>query len=133
MFQRAKQIKLPAEFVDIRHQATHQDLPTSAALRQIVRDSLAWIWTDFWLDQCSHKQASHGIAESQDMRQHIEHYKEIAVAECKRNAKPMLNDEAMKICRDLVRICKGNEDALNQLAIIMIEWGFMVPDTALNE
>lgn len=67
------------------------------------------------------------------LRYEVEQYYEFAVAERKRHSQPMLNDKATEICRDLVRICKSGEEVLTELAIIMIEWGFMVPDTGRDE
>lgn len=66
----AEAIGLPASFVDIRHQATHQDLPSLVVLRSATHRALAWLWDHYWqkIDQAGDP---HGMARgttSQDGR-----------------------------------------------------------------
>lgn len=48
MFSVAKTIGLPATFVELRHQATHEQLPSLARLRVAAEKALAWIWDYYW-------------------------------------------------------------------------------------
>lgn len=48
MYSVAKTIGLPATFVELRHQATHEQLPSLAKLRSAARKALAWIWEYYW-------------------------------------------------------------------------------------
>src|SRR5690606_36028582 len=48
MFSVAKTIGLPATFVELRHQATHEQLPSLARLRSAAKKALAWIWDYYW-------------------------------------------------------------------------------------
>ena len=48
MYGVAKQIGLPASFVELRHQATHEPLPPLTQLRTAARKALAWIWDYYW-------------------------------------------------------------------------------------
>lgn len=48
MYGVAKQIGLPASFVELRHQATHEPLPPLAQLRTAARKALLWIWDYYW-------------------------------------------------------------------------------------
>ncbi|GAA5985704.1 hypothetical protein JCM10908_007080 [Rhodotorula pacifica] len=45
----AAQISLPAWFVELRHQATHEDLPSIAVLRDAARQALDWLYAHYWL------------------------------------------------------------------------------------
>ncbi|BGP51858.1 rRNA-processing protein las1 [Rhodotorula kratochvilovae] len=45
----AAQIGLPLWFVELRHQATHEDLPRLAVLRDAARQALDWLYTHYWL------------------------------------------------------------------------------------
>ena len=45
----AESIGLPISFVDVRHQATHHDLPSLVVLRQATNRALAWLWDHFWI------------------------------------------------------------------------------------
>lgn len=47
----AVQICLPRSFVDLRHQATHQQLPSLPALLRASRDALEWLKTHYWEKQ----------------------------------------------------------------------------------
>ncbi|PNY24846.1 Pre-rRNA-processing protein las1 [Tolypocladium capitatum] len=48
MYAVAKKIGLPATFVELRHQSTHEQLPSLAKLRSMAGRALAWIWDYFW-------------------------------------------------------------------------------------
>lgn len=51
MYQVAKEIDLPASFVELRHQATHEDLPSLVVLRRATARALEWLWDYYWLHQ----------------------------------------------------------------------------------
>lgn len=55
MYSIAKTIGLPATFVELRHQATHEQLPSLAKLRVAARKALAWIWEYYWKDLANEK------------------------------------------------------------------------------
>ncbi|PGG96432.1 hypothetical protein GX51_07838 [Blastomyces parvus] len=48
MFQRAMELGLPASFVELRHEATHRELPALTVLRNAARRSLEWLWEFYW-------------------------------------------------------------------------------------
>lgn len=48
MYSIAKTIGLPATFVELRHQSTHEQLPSRAKLRSAAKQALAWIWDYYW-------------------------------------------------------------------------------------
>ncbi|TQV99246.1 Las1-like protein [Cordyceps javanica] len=48
MYSIAKVIGLPATFVELRHQATHEQLPSLAKLRPAAHMALDWIWDYYW-------------------------------------------------------------------------------------
>jgi ribosomal biogenesis protein LAS1 len=48
MYTIAKNIGLPATFVELRHQCTHEELPSLAKLRAAAERSLLWIWDHYW-------------------------------------------------------------------------------------
>lgn len=43
MYDKAKQIGLPSSFVEMRHQATHEEFPSLTVLRRAVEKSLSWL------------------------------------------------------------------------------------------
>lgn len=44
----ARNLNLPASFVEIRHAATHEALPSLAVLRNVAVRALDWLWTNYW-------------------------------------------------------------------------------------
>ena len=48
MYAKAQQIGLPALFVDLRHEATHGNMPSLTNLRQAAQRALQWLWNDYW-------------------------------------------------------------------------------------
>lgn len=48
MYSIAKTIGLPATYVELRHQATHEELPSLQKLRTAAVKALRWIWDYYW-------------------------------------------------------------------------------------
>lgn len=48
MYSIAKSIGLPATYVELRHQATHEELPSLPKLRTATEKGLRWIWDYYW-------------------------------------------------------------------------------------
>ncbi|PGH05152.1 hypothetical protein AJ80_08388 [Polytolypa hystricis UAMH7299] len=48
MYQKAMNLGLPASFVELRHEATHRELPSLIVLRNAVQRSLDWLWEFYW-------------------------------------------------------------------------------------
>ena len=48
MYSIAKTVGLPATFVELRHQATHEELPSLSKLRTATQKALRWIWGYYW-------------------------------------------------------------------------------------
>ncbi|RKF81352.1 putative cell morphogenesis protein las1-like protein [Golovinomyces cichoracearum] len=50
MYDIAKNIGLPSTFVELRHQATHEELPSLTRLRTATFEALEWIWNYYWVN-----------------------------------------------------------------------------------
>lgn len=48
MYAVAKSVGLPATFVELRHQATHEQLPSLTRLRSAAEKALDWIYEYYW-------------------------------------------------------------------------------------
>ncbi|KAJ2906639.1 hypothetical protein MKZ38_000894 [Zalerion maritima] len=48
MYSVAKSVGLPASFVELRHQVTHEQLPSLTKLRAAADKALDWIWERYW-------------------------------------------------------------------------------------
>ncbi len=49
MYSISKTIGLPATYVELRHQATHEELPSLSKLRTATQKALRWIWDYYWV------------------------------------------------------------------------------------
>lgn len=49
MYSIAKTLGLPATYVELRHQATHEELPSLPKLRAATKKALLWIWDYYWV------------------------------------------------------------------------------------
>jgi len=58
MFQRAIDLGLPASFVELRHEATHRELPSLIVLRNATQRSLEWLWDYYWAKVDPHAAAA---------------------------------------------------------------------------
>lgn len=50
MFSLARSVGLPASFVELRHQATHEHLPSLPRLRAAAHAARDWVWHFYWLN-----------------------------------------------------------------------------------
>ena len=50
----AEQVGLPRFLVDLRHEATHDALPSLAVFRAAVEEGMEWLWVNYWLPQSNH-------------------------------------------------------------------------------
>lgn len=41
-------VGLPSHFVELRHAATHDELPSLTTLRKFAQDALEWQWKNYW-------------------------------------------------------------------------------------
>lgn len=45
----ARRLGMPSHFVELRHAATHDSLPSLELLRICVQDALSWLWNHYWV------------------------------------------------------------------------------------
>jgi len=55
---------LPATFVELRHQATHEELPSLPKLRSATKKALEWIWGYYWVGLSDSSQPEGGREDS---------------------------------------------------------------------
>jgi hypothetical protein len=48
MMEQAKKIRMPEDWVHLRHSITHGQTPGLRALEEAVRDAVPWMWDHFW-------------------------------------------------------------------------------------
>ncbi|KAF2138848.1 uncharacterized protein K452DRAFT_361058 [Aplosporella prunicola CBS 121167] len=48
MYDMAAALSMPSSFVELRHEATHEELPSLRRLRRATQHALAWLWEHYW-------------------------------------------------------------------------------------
>ncbi|KAL8783903.1 MAG: hypothetical protein Q9213_004321 [Squamulea squamosa] len=48
MYDKARELKLPASFVELRHEAIHGETPSLIVLRQAIQKALDWLQISYW-------------------------------------------------------------------------------------
>ncbi len=137
MYQSAKEIGLPDSFVELRHQATHEELPALLVLRQAAARSLLWLWQDYWRTIDSRNRTlddddqafADGALKLMERFRHILHpYLEVCVDSAKPKNSIASVDTPGAVCDQCVQMCNGNESAIKVLVGILLEPSFLVPN-----
>ncbi|KAF4308426.1 Las1-like protein [Botryosphaeria dothidea] len=48
MYDMAQELDMPGTFVELRHEATHEDLPSLRRLQMATEQALQWLWHHYW-------------------------------------------------------------------------------------
>ena len=141
MYAKAKQIKLPASFVELRHEATHGDLPSVIVFRRAAEKSLDWLWNDYWkyldvrsgnLDEDDIDAFTEGREKLKEkFRVVLRDYKEAcgdAIRTTGRKDVAMPADLIDKVCLEIVKICKNERLVIAELVKVFLEYQMMIPN-----
>ncbi|KAL9609676.1 MAG: hypothetical protein Q9167_005559 [Letrouitia subvulpina] len=141
MYDKAKELELPSSFVELRHQATHGELPSLLVLRQATLKSLDWLWIHYW----------HGLEDSSDTNdvQPLNNGKEALKRELMDTIQNYLHTRqqlqgansdkeigiSSHVVRDssiqLVRLCKDDKRALLELVDALLKNEKFIPGNKL--
>lgn len=111
MFQRAMDLGIPASFVELRHEATHRELPSLVVLRSATQRSLQWLWDNYWAKisaSVAEKQLSATeMGFSMVLSIHLYTMEELCRSFSRVKAKER-NTTPRATARDLAGYCRGN-------------------------
>ncbi|GAA5989055.1 hypothetical protein JCM11641_002310 [Rhodosporidiobolus odoratus] len=102
----AAQIGLPLWFVELRHQATHEELPSLSVLRDAARQALDWLYTFYWHPLLNASSASSPLPPLplDTLRPHIDTYKSILKTSIKdASLAPRLKNDLLKTYKEIER------------------------------
>ncbi|EJF58409.1 Las1-domain-containing protein [Dichomitus squalens LYAD-421 SS1] len=152
----AQQLGLPAWFVELRHAATHEDLPSLEVLRDAAKQAMAWLLDNYFLPTLNPVTPSSGAAPPlRPLSSPLKQYKAIMKATTRDATLHVeYRAEITKVMRDIerwiaeakvasasaaggVRWEDGQEDgdeedvrekwALDRLAEVLVDRGMLVP------
>lgn len=134
MYIKARQIGIPASFVELRHEATHGDLPSLEVLRKAAVKSLEWLWDDYWrylgvrtgyLDEDEISVFKDGRNKlKSDLRESLRVYLD-AAPKVKGNSDS--HPESEKACFEITGICNSERLAIIELITVLLEYDMLVP------
>ena len=134
----AKQIGMPTEFVALRHEATHEEMPSLSRLVEATERGLEWLWNVYWAgleestSEAGVKVAREGFDvaalrdELKTVLKEFRRFRRDAVHRRTNRNKP--NQERVAYtCETCTQLCCGREAALALLATVLLEDGMMIP------
>ncbi|KZF26631.1 Las1-domain-containing protein [Xylona heveae TC161] len=141
MYELAKQVGLPASFVELRHQATHEEIPPLLVLRQAASRSLQWLWRYYWCSidvrsdilEGEDDVAEEGLIPIKDkfrelLRPHVKAQVEQAkLGKFSYRSNELSNKTYADICDRCLSICKKKQEDFRVLAGVLLETKFLVP------
>ena len=142
MYHLAGEIGIPASFVELRHEATHRDMPSLVTLRRAAQRSLEWVWQYYWAtieDMAPEKNATGLVEEAgslQGSRIAKDEVRKLVDPIVQRATGPSLSikdrrvfeqKSLVPIVKTLESICQSQGQAL--VARVLLEEGFLVPQT----
>lgn len=142
MFQRAVDTGLPASFVELRHEATHRELPSLVVLRNAAQRSLEWLWDYYW----AKTDVAAAFAPMRDVANGVGGADTDALdpvhAAVRASLDPLLREEESSeppqkkrkvrqrlssVATQLVAICKDSEQGAGALSKALLEESVLVP------
>ena len=132
MFDQARAIQMPAAFVELRHEATHGEMPSLQRLMHSTGFALDWLWSFYWsrlegfaTHLCAHRPVSDALQTIfHDLREFLTERR----SEIKAQKGHSLDSKAaLKTCVKLVSICKDDFELPFTLGKVLVDERSIVP------
>lgn len=139
MFQRAMDLGLPASFVELRHEATHRELPSLIVLRNAAQRSLEWLWGYYWvkIDRDAvllHRVPEIGVSDDDVLvsvkaviRDALKQAEVVEDGEPPRKKRKSRHYQQSSIATQLVSVCKASSKGAFAVSRILLEDSILVP------
>lgn len=117
----AQTVGLPAALVELRHECTHNSLPSIGRLRLAADESLLWLHTNYWLPQRELRdETSHAL------RACLSEYASATVERCAATGEPPLRKHVTACAQALDKALAATQLG-TQLAPTLLDGGFLAP------
>ncbi|KAF9960442.1 rRNA-processing protein las1 [Mortierella alpina] len=131
-----EKVGMPIWFVELRHTATHDYLPSLTILRSATNQALAWINDNYWIPQLVSVRLDETLtpdmkqAMSEDVHHMLENHRSEKERQIDENTMPQPKQEALvvgRLARDLIKRCRSGDELLDTVVPILLEPGMLVP------
>ncbi|KAK3680264.1 rRNA-processing protein las1 [Recurvomyces mirabilis] len=137
MLEIARQISLPEEFVALRHEATHEEMPSLRRLVRATEEGLGWLWRVYWsrLDD-----VDVGLGAGEGRGDDVEVVKDEArklfkgfrslrreAFRGKMHASAKHLADVQAVASECSRLCAGGKMATDAVAGVLVEDKFLLP------
>ncbi|KAH7027032.1 Las1-like-domain-containing protein [Linnemannia elongata] len=132
-----EKVGMPIWFVELRHTATHDYLPSLTILRSATNQALAWINDNYWMPQLVSVKLDETLspemltAMSDYVRTVITSHRSEKERQLEENTLSQPKQEAHivgRLVRDLIKRCRSGDELMNVLIPILLEPGMLVPN-----
>ncbi len=133
MYDVAREIDMPASFVELRHEATHEELPSIKRLMRNAELALDWLWQFYWAKLDETKSSESGVpsqiaAWKPQISTILDTFMTRRRIEIKSGTNATSQTSASGIaCLDIVKLCLGNRGLLEVVAETLLEEKMLVP------
>ncbi|KAL8688788.1 MAG: hypothetical protein Q9218_005386 [Villophora microphyllina] len=140
MYEKAKELDLPASLVELRHEAIHGDMPSLVVLREGATKSFDWLKNDYW----KYLPSEDGLGESDappfyngraalrnELRDTLQSYLS-SCQDLKRFSQDhdvdVFAEAATETTSKIVGTCDGSKRALLELVDMLVHQQMLIPD-----
>lgn len=134
MLKIALQIGMPEEFVALRHEATHEELPGLRRLVVATERALEWLWGVYWvgLDSGGREEVEEeDVGEvREEARRLLKAWRSLRVAMFKKKsarAKDGRAEEQEKILHDCIGLCNGRKRRVEAFVGVLVDERLILP------
>ncbi|GJJ75938.1 ribosomal biogenesis protein LAS1 [Entomortierella parvispora] len=131
-----EKVGMPISFVELRHTATHDYLPSLTSLRRETNEAIGWLKENYWdkqlvpvrLDETPSEEMLSAMTD--DVRRIIEAYKINKEKQIEENnlSQPKTETHIVgRLVRDLIKRCRSGDELLETLVPVLLEPGMLVP------
>ena len=122
----AKQIGMPAEFVALRHEATHEELPGLRRLIGAVERGLEWLWVVYWARLEEGEGCGGGVEMRGEVVGLLRGYRRERRDQLRKG--PKQGDElAQSTIERCLSLCRSKREAADIVADVLVEERLLLP------
>lgn len=133
MLEIARQIDMPSEFVALRHEATHEEMPSVQRLVVVCDQALEWLWRVYWSrleePQAESTSAMSGQQVKDEARRLFKEYRGAMrrILKLKTQSMPEREDLVQRTSNACATLCRTSDTSPDDVAEVIIADRVLLP------